>query len=340
VVAILDQVPKSHRARDLPKVADLQAKWNWSLPLVSVLMSSYNSRDFIEDALSGILMQKTSFPFELVVRDDASTDGTQTIVQEFVDAYPGVVRAELLSHNSYARIRPEVALLGLAKGQYVAWCDADDYWARDDKIQRQATVLLESSGVVLTHHLAVKTDRTGQTMLGTVPRESQRRYMSRVEARYGPKVLGSTVMHRNLAVEPVTANSWMAQSGDFMLFQLLTEHGDIHWMQDFAGVVRRVHEGSSLARQPAFEVQISRALSRIFLARANGDRGRADEASHLAIDGTSRLLQLFLSTGILAHRQLVRLLLSIVWLRVKKGLLWAIRGRDAIRSHLLGQKDI
>ena len=56
--------------------------------LVSIWCTTYNHELYIRDALEGFLMQKTSFPYEIVIHDDASTDGTARIIREYERKYP------------------------------------------------------------------------------------------------------------------------------------------------------------------------------------------------------------------------------------------------------------
>lgn len=307
------------------KASDVAAHWKPTYPMVSVLISTYNHADFIENALDGALMQESEFPFEVIVRDDGSTDGTPLILREYEQAFPGIVRAEVVAQNSYARTRPESALRALANGAFIAWCDGDDYWTRPDKLQTQATVLLESEDVVLTHHLALTIDRQAATILARVPRATQRRDLSSSQARFGPKIIGSTAMHRNLSVVPITVNSWLAQSADFMLFQQLTEFGGFHYLKGFEGAVRRVHGSNSSNRGSANEKEVSRALSRIFLAEANMAAGRSEEADVLGGEGTARLISLFLRMEVLTLRRLWKLVFS------RQILLAGLQGRNNSR---------
>lgn len=109
-------------SRNLQEVREF---WESDLPLVSVLISTYNHADFIENALDGVLMQTFRFPFEIIVRDDGSTDSTAEKIKKYTDAFPGIVKAELVPQNFYALKRPELELISQEKGEFIAWCDGD-----------------------------------------------------------------------------------------------------------------------------------------------------------------------------------------------------------------------
>lgn len=114
-----------------------------AMPLVSILCNTYNQAGFIRECLDGFLMQRTDFPVEILVHDDASTDGTAEIVREYAQRYPTLVLPVLQSRNQHSQgIRvsanwqwPRV------RGRFIAVCEGDDYWTCADKLQAQADFL-------------------------------------------------------------------------------------------------------------------------------------------------------------------------------------------------------
>lgn len=114
-----------------------------SAPLVSIVCDTYNHAPYIRDALDGFLMQKTDFPFEIIVHDDASTDGTADIVREYEAARPGLFRCVYRAENMYSK-DPKILehyVFPLARGKYVAICEGDDFWTRPDKLQKQISYM-------------------------------------------------------------------------------------------------------------------------------------------------------------------------------------------------------
>lgn len=105
---------------------------------VSVYFITYNQRDYIRQALDSILEQKTTFDYEIVLHDDASTDGTTEIVKDYEKRYPDKVRAVLEEENQWSRgIDFSYKLFEKMSGKYVAYCEGDDYWTDDHKLQKQ-----------------------------------------------------------------------------------------------------------------------------------------------------------------------------------------------------------
>src|SRR5688500_16210646 len=93
-------------------------------PLVSVCMITYNHEAYIAEAIEGVLMQQTDFPFELVIGDDCSTDRTRQICLEFETKFPGIVRVLPVTANVGMMPNLVRALLN-CRGKYIALCEGD-----------------------------------------------------------------------------------------------------------------------------------------------------------------------------------------------------------------------
>lgn len=122
--------------------------------LVSVVVICYNQVSYIRECLDGILMQKTSFPFEVKVYDDASTDGTADILREYGKKYNNL-ELNLYTENNFAK---GLAYYGekqgylTARGKYIATCEGDDYWTDPLKLQKQVDFLESHPNYSVTFH--------------------------------------------------------------------------------------------------------------------------------------------------------------------------------------------
>ena len=107
-------------------------------PLVSIVCITYNHERFIRDALDGFVMQKTNFPFEILINDDASTDKTADIIREYEAKYPNLFRCVYQTENQWGKkdVCRDI-LYPMIRGQYVALCEGDDYWTDPLKLQKQ-----------------------------------------------------------------------------------------------------------------------------------------------------------------------------------------------------------
>lgn len=121
-----------------------------SLPLVSVLVITYNQEAYIAQTLDSVLGQKCDFQFEIIVGEDCSTDRTRDIVKEYERKHPGIVRMITGERN--------VGLIGnvhrsedAARGKYLAYLGGDDYWHNQGKIAKQVGFLESHPDYVLVH---------------------------------------------------------------------------------------------------------------------------------------------------------------------------------------------
>jgi glycosyltransferase involved in cell wall biosynthesis len=146
--------------QDLPTQAQIMANWpkSFDTPLVSICCVTYNHAHHIHDALHGFLRQKTNFPFEILVHDDASQDGTAQIVQDFAARYPDLFVPILQKENQFSQGRkPSAILFQRARGKFIALCEGDDYWIDPEKLIRQVAVLRARPDLDLCSH-AIQSD--------------------------------------------------------------------------------------------------------------------------------------------------------------------------------------
>lgn len=127
---------------------------NWkgdiSSPLVSICTRTYNIENFIVEALDSLLMQETDFPFEIVIDDDCSTDGTVEVIKKYMEKFPNIINANLLIKNIGLRIN-FIKNMQRAKGKYIAPCDGDDYWTDPLNLQKHVDFLEENEEYVVTY---------------------------------------------------------------------------------------------------------------------------------------------------------------------------------------------
>lgn len=115
------------------------------VPLVSIRCMTYNHEKYIARALESFLEQETSFPFEIVVHDDASSDSTAAIIRKYEQRYPGIVKPIYEFENQYSKHDGSLtrAINAKLRGRYIALCEGDDYWCDSRKLQ-MAVDLLEN----------------------------------------------------------------------------------------------------------------------------------------------------------------------------------------------------
>jgi hypothetical protein len=258
--------------------AEIMASWNAREPvLVSILCATYNHRDFIESALNGFLGQVTSFPFEIIVRDDASTDGTAEVLQEYAKRYPHIIRTVFEKENQYSKgIKHQSVTYPLAKGEFIALCDGDDYWLDPMKLQKQYDFLTGYPEYVLCYHPALVVNLNPSNEL---TREDYlfgyriSRIDSASDLQKGVQLCNSTAFFRNLLAK-LPQVFYKLNYGDLFLFSFLGQFGHGRHMSDIEPAVYRMHSegvwsGVGLTNQRINSAMSYLSLSQYFLGQHN-----------------------------------------------------------------------
>ena len=107
---------------------------------VSIICTNYNKGDWVREAIDSFLNQKTNFDFEIIIIDDASTDHSYEIIQEYQNKFPEKVRT-FRNEVNLGITRTWKKVCQEAKGQYIARCDSDDFWTDPFKLQKQVDLL-------------------------------------------------------------------------------------------------------------------------------------------------------------------------------------------------------
>ena len=127
-------------------------------PLVSICVLTYQHEKYIEQALDSFLSQETTFPFEIVIHDDASKDKTAEIIRRYAEQYPDIVKPLLQEKNQFSQGIFNVSGVynyPRARGKYIAFCDGDDFWTDVHKLQRQVDYMEAHPECTLAIHAAM-----------------------------------------------------------------------------------------------------------------------------------------------------------------------------------------
>lgn len=122
---------------------------------VSILCLTYNHAKYLRQTLDSFLIQKTNFKFEVLINDDASSDGTVEILKEYKKRYPDIIKPVFQKENQYSKgLRNFMVrfLIPNAKGEYLALCEGDDYWTDVNKLQSQVDFLERNKEYSLCFH--------------------------------------------------------------------------------------------------------------------------------------------------------------------------------------------
>ncbi|MFZ1301784.1 MAG: glycosyltransferase [Candidatus Microsaccharimonas sp.] len=120
-------------------------------PKVSIVSISYNQEKFIKQALDSFLSQKTNFDIEIIIADDASTDGTREIIAEYAKKH-GEIFVPVLRKKNIGIQNNIIDALSRARGDYIAICEGDDFWTDDLKLQKQVDFLEKNKDYAVCFH--------------------------------------------------------------------------------------------------------------------------------------------------------------------------------------------
>jgi glycosyltransferase involved in cell wall biosynthesis len=217
---------------------------NKPIPFVSVLCQAFNHSKFIEQCLSGILMQKTDFLVEVLVHDDASTDNTADIIREFEVRFPGVVKPIYQAVNQFSQNKKVFSRIQLprANGKYVAICEGDDYWTDPFKLQKQVDFLEAHEDFAICHHNlnVIYDESTKESHFANSP--DQKEVTTIEDLAYGNYIYTASCVFRNRLFDEFP--DWFSKCtiADYPFHMLNARYGKIKYFPEVMAVYN-VHKG-------------------------------------------------------------------------------------------------
>lgn len=218
---------------------------------VSVLCATYNQAGYIADALDSFLGQKTDFPFEVLVHDDASTDGTQEILRSYEERFPGKVRVQYEEVNQYDK-QPmaggyfQNGLEQIARGRYLATCEGDDYWTDPGKLQAQYDYMEAHPECVCCGHKAIVVDaRNGDAPISSIGYGEESCDLTSEQIIKGFSLQTATLFYRT-GLSDKYLREWPLYRvvGDYPWVVFLSQQGTVHYDKEARSVYRSMAAGS------------------------------------------------------------------------------------------------
>ncbi len=216
---------------------------------VSVMVTTYNQDLYIGQALEGILSQKVTFPYEIIIGDDCSTDQTGKIIEQYQLKYPNIIRAVRYRRNVGEK-KNTSRLLKLCRGKYIAVCEGDDYWIDVTKLKSQVDFLEKNPQYIGTAHNVLCVDAKGKR-LGKrkidFPYQEQHVYGKKNALRYEELGQMSSYVYRNIWLD-ATAHEFRLfeqcnANSDVKLNATLGLMGDIYYFDNIWSCRRRICQG-------------------------------------------------------------------------------------------------
>lgn len=242
-------------------------------PLVTVILPTHNHAPFIAQAIESVLMQKTEFPFDILLHDDASTDGTADICRMYAARHPEKITLIAQTENQYQkdrRIQSHI-LIPKVTAKYTAILDGDDYWTDPEKLQKQVGYLEANPDCTLCVGAADVVDVHGGVVGRTAPYRESRRVdpNDMIRAGGGFTATNTIVMPTQLLKDlPEFADHIEAEDIPFQLLGALT--GYAWYIADTLMAYRQAVPGSWSTRQYASGVETRIKTSRDIIALNKG----------------------------------------------------------------------
>ena len=136
---------------------------NQGKPSVSVSIITYNHAPYIRQCIEGALMQRTSFPCEIVIGEDCSSDGTKEIVMEYARIYPEIIRV-IGSETNVGMMENSKRTDYACRGEFIANCEGDDFWIDPLKLQKQYEAINKYQAVMVTHNTITMSIKDGMVL--------------------------------------------------------------------------------------------------------------------------------------------------------------------------------
>jgi len=215
------------------------------LPLVSISCTTYNHITFIRECLDGFLMQKTTFPFEIVIHDDASVDGTKEIVEEYSKKYPDIIFPMYQKENQYSNgIRGMMVRYNFprCRGKYIALCEGDDYWSDPFKLQKQVDLLEGNANLSGAFHETKQIFNDGKET-GLIYGVNTSNIIQPEDTMSNWSIFHtSSFIFRSNFTKNIPDWYFTVVSADMALFSIISKYGNIGKIDDVMSVYRK-HEG-------------------------------------------------------------------------------------------------
>lgn len=209
-------------------------------PIVSICCQVYNHESFLRDCFEGFVMQQTTFPIEILVHDDASTDNSADIIRDYTEKYPDLFNPIYQAENQYSKGIDVFSInVNRAKGKYIAICEGDDYWTDPLKLQKQVDFMENNPDFAICfHNVKVWKQKEGvmvdDFITKNVPSETDIFDIIKGNYIHTPSIL----FRRNDIVLRNQQRLGYSKIGDFPQWVLCAQYGKIKKLEDCMAIYR------------------------------------------------------------------------------------------------------
>ncbi len=218
------------------------ANWTTDEPVrVSVCCITYKQEQYIAQAIDSFLMQKTTFPFEILIGEDCSGDGTLAILTQYQTRYPKLIKL-IISKNNVGANNNLLKVFNEAQGEYIAVCEGDDYWCDDDKLQMQCEHMENNSICFFLVHPAysVIDDKKIKTVWPCQSKQNIEFVLS-AKGQFSPT---SSYFFRKKIIDFLPEWFSTAPVGDYYIEAIASSLGQCHYINEYKSAYRMTAKNS------------------------------------------------------------------------------------------------
>ncbi|MCC5929250.1 MAG: glycosyltransferase [Cyclobacteriaceae bacterium] len=229
---------------------------------VNIIMLVYNHESYLDESIRCVINQKTNFPFQLIIGDDASKDNSQQIIKNFHKNHPNII-CPILRINNIGANYNFIDCLEKASGEYIAICEGDDYWTDPLKLQKQIDFLDQNPDYVLCYTDIQHYHEKDNTFIDLIQKDVDtvslkdlfnKNYVTTLTAVFRNGLLKMPEDFQSLAI------------GDFPLFAMLAQFGKIKRLPMITGVYR-IHNTNYFQGQSYLQKKLKVTEATEFLYR-------------------------------------------------------------------------
>ena len=228
---------------------EIMTGWDNSAPLVTIRCITYNHEKYIAQCIEGFLIQKTNFPFEILIHDDASTDDTAIIIRKYEEKFPKIIKPIYQTENQYSKHDDTIVniLNSLTRGKYIAICEGDDYWIDENKLQMQVDFLENNPEYTMCFHSAIQHYENNEIQDAPFSKIMDRDYSSKQIFKQWI-IPTASVVYKSFIMDTDLYKSMRSDRrlifGDTPLFLACSEAGKIRGFSKNMSVYRRHENGA------------------------------------------------------------------------------------------------